>query len=766
METPPVHGGMVWGLFTFVRRPIHFPGRRKLGRIMLWRTKRKWNGSDRGRPSNSFDYYGVDQKWYFGGSWVRPIFDGGYSASTLLSIQASYITIDNLELRHVNFATASNGPGIIAAGNQTNLVIQNCFVHGWQTTASADSIHGGVIFMYSGGGVFGTGNILNNCIITNAENTGSEKPCGVAVRAWQTIENCIIHDVSSAVLFTGNIHNCTLYNISYPIGNADFDRSSGATGIYLDNSGYASNTVFCFDNYIYNTGTNAIYPNPHGQTQYIYNNVVYGVQSTQLAIEIDPYEYGSEGGGTCYVYNNTIVNYNDGAPGIHVVIRPNRLNLLSIVNNQVIYPTSGALSDAVIGNNVSILTESNNVVESVATATAQGYTMENLYAPINASDPTVGAGIPEATVFTTDILGVSRTLQAAWDIGAYQYVAAAPSAASALRSVAPGSGSVISSLSYVDAGNGALEGSGVSSQESSDTSIAASVAIPSISNAPSSWLAYVSAQAEIVGNADILTAGFVTSGNKIKSLLIRGVGPSLSGRRVVNVLNHPKLTLFDSNGNAIASATSWNPNLSAEFSEVGAFALLPNSNDAALVDSVSPGVHTAEISSSSSDSGVALLEIYDINPEDESSRIVNFSARACIGKGTDGLTGGFAVGGDRLETLLIRAIGPSLAGLGAENCLRDPVLTISDASGQTVCSTTGWGNNSIITAGPGMSTENGESDAPATSEKFIEVGAFSLIPDSADAALIISLPAGLYTAHVSGVNGETGVAMLEIYEIK
>jgi len=45
------------------------------------------------------------------------------------------------------------------------------------------------------------------------------------------------------------------------------------------------------------------------------------------------------------------------------------------------------------------------------------------------------------------------------------------------------------------------------------------------------------------------------------------------------------------------------------------------------------------------------------------------------------------------------------------------------------------------------------------------VGAYPLIPAHADSVLLVSLPPGNYSAFVSGVGGETGQAVVEIYEV-
>ena len=57
-------------------------------------------------------------------------------------------------------------------------------------------------------------------------------------------------------------------------------------------------------------------------------------------------------------------------------------------------------------------------------------------------------------------------------------------------------------------------------------------------------------------------------------------------------------------------------------------------------------------------------------------------------------------------------------------------------------------------------------DSQITAEAAL-VGAFPWnTPGSKDSALLLTLPPGAYTAQVSGVTGDTGVALVEVYEGK
>ena len=118
-----------------------------------------------------------------------------------------------------------------------------------------------------------------------------------------------------------------------------------------------------------------------------------------------------------------------------------------------------------------------------------------------------------------------------------------------------------------------------------------------------------------------------------------------------------------------------------------------------------------------------------------------------VGAGSSIMTGGFVITGNSTETVLIRAVGPTLSTFGVSGILAQPTLTVYNSSGTSVASNTIWGGGSTL------------------SSAMTQVGAFALPATSADSAALVTLPAGAYTVQVSGVNGTTGNALLEIYEV-
>src|SRR6185436_19333268 len=112
------------------------------------------------------------------------------------------------------------------------------------------------------------------------------------------------------------------------------------------------------------------------------------------------------------------------------------------------------------------------------------------------------------------------------------------------------------------------------------------------------------------------------------------------------------------------------------FASVGAFDL-PDvaSRDAALMTTIDIA-RTVHISDSTERSGVALVELYDTDPNGP-ARLVNLSARNFAGTGESALIAGFVVSGNVPKRLLIRGVGPRLAAaFGVTGALADPKVEL------------------------------------------------------------------------------------------
>lgn len=236
-----------------------------------------------------------------------------------------------------------------------------------------------------------------------------------------------------------------------------------------------------------------------------------------------------------------------------------------------------------------------------------------------------------------------------------------------------------------------------------------------------------------------LFVGFSTQGSK--DMLVRAVGPTLGAFGLGGVMEDPRIELYNAASTKVEENNDWNPSLASVFPQCGAFPLTANSRDAALRRSVS-GSHTAQIKGTGA--GIVLVEVYDTGG---TGKLVNVSARSLVGTGDDILIAGFVVDGTAAKTLLIRAVGPRMAELwGVSDVLPDPKLEIfTSPGGVKVAENDNW--NAML--------------QPVARS----VGAFDFSPGGRDAALVITLPPGNYTAQISGVGGTTGDAIVEVYEV-
>lgn len=260
-------------------------------------------------------------------------------------------------------------------------------------------------------------------------------------------------------------------------------------------------------------------------------------------------------------------------------------------------------------------------------------------------------------------------------------------------------------------------------------------------------LVNISTRVAVGGSAGTPIPGFVLSGVGTKSILVRAVGPTLAGFGVSGVMADPRLSLV--RGTAIvADNDNWLAADAPVMASVGAFAMAAGSKDAAVLASLSPGAYTAPVTAVDSGTGVALVEVYSASGS-SAATVVNASTRAHVGTGDNVLIPGFVIGGAGSLRLLIRAVGPTLAGFGVGDALADPMITLYRGT-TALAANDNW--SSAINAG-------------AVSSTAAAVGAFALANGSRDAAILASLEPGTYSAIISGVGGTTGTALVELYVV-
>ena len=240
---------------------------------------------------------------------------------------------------------------------------------------------------------------------------------------------------------------------------------------------------------------------------------------------------------------------------------------------------------------------------------------------------------------------------------------------------------------------------------------------------------------------NVLIAGIAVRGGS-KKVIVRALGPSLQFAGVPNTLADPQLSLIDSaTGNTVASNDDWESNPSQAAQLVTAGRAPTVSAESALITTLPAGNYTAIVRGFNNGTGNCLVEVFDAEPG-TGGNVINLSTRGPVGAGDNVMIAGFVIAGGQPKRVLIRATGPSLAAVGVPNVLADPQLVLNGASG-LIAFNDNWQDTQ-----PADITATGQ---PPT--------------DPREAAIVITLQPGGYTAIVRGANNTTGNAIVEVFEL-
>jgi hypothetical protein len=240
-----------------------------------------------------------------------------------------------------------------------------------------------------------------------------------------------------------------------------------------------------------------------------------------------------------------------------------------------------------------------------------------------------------------------------------------------------------------------------------------------------------------------LIAGLIVSGAEPKKVIVRGIGPSLGSAGVPGTLADPVLELYNSAGQLVARNDDWKTNQQSEIQNSG---LAPtNDLESAIVATVSPGNYTAVLRGNGTGTGVGLVDAYDL-AQGSNSHLANVSTRGFVSTGDNVMIGGFIVadkGGG--TTVVVRAIGPSLAAAGIPDAMTDPYLELHNANGSVINFNDNWMSAVLVD----------------------RIQAAHLAPtDDRESALYSTLAPGNYTAIVRGkTSSVVGVAVVEVYDL-
>lgn len=223
-------------------------------------------------------------------------------------------------------------------------------------------------------------------------------------------------------------------------------------------------------------------------------------------------------------------------------------------------------------------------------------------------------------------------------------------------------------------------------------------------------------------------------------MLLRGIGPSLTGAGVQGALQDTTLELYDSSGLLVFN-DDWRETQQAEIQATG---MAPTVDAESAIVATLPAngeIYTVVLRGAGDTTGIGVVEAYDLDPL-VNSQLANIATRALVQTGDNVLIAGTIIVGNAPQKVLVRAIGPTLPFAGT---LADPILELRDSNGVLIAGNDNW-----------RTTQ--EAEIMATT-----------IPPASDleSAILATLPAAgaSYTAVVRGVNGTTGIAVVEIYAL-
>jgi hypothetical protein len=241
--------------------------------------------------------------------------------------------------------------------------------------------------------------------------------------------------------------------------------------------------------------------------------------------------------------------------------------------------------------------------------------------------------------------------------------------------------------------------------------------------------------------------GFTITGSVAKHVLIRAIGPSLTkfGFTAAEVLADPTLEVHGPGAFGTITNNNWRDSQEAVIKADG---LAPtNDLEAAIDANLPPGAYTAIVrgNTGTPQAGICLFEVYDLETA-VPAKLSNLSTRAFVGTGNNVVIAGFVLGNNQgNDRIVVRGLGPSLSSFGIANTLADPTLELRDENGILLTADNDWQDDPVQAA---------------------EITADGLAPSNTkEAAIAATLPPGLYTAILAGLNNTQGVGTVEVYDL-
>lgn len=258
------------------------------------------------------------------------------------------------------------------------------------------------------------------------------------------------------------------------------------------------------------------------------------------------------------------------------------------------------------------------------------------------------------------------------------------------------------------------------------------------------FLLNISTRSRIQTGDNAMIGGFIITGTQTKTIIVRGLGPSLG---ISGALADPVIEVHGSFGELLGTNDNWKDALTKQQIMDSGLAP-PNDLESALWGVINPGAYTVVVRGKDNATGIGLFEVYDLDQSADSA-LANVSTRGVAQTGDDVMIGGIIVGGGTDGTpakVVVRAIGPSLPVTGA---LADPTLELRDGNGVLVAFNDNWKTR------------------PDGSSQQAEIEATTIPPtNDLESALVQTLVPDKYTAIVRGKDNTSGVALVEFFNLR
>jgi outer membrane protein assembly factor BamB len=266
-----------------------------------------------------------------------------------------------------------------------------------------------------------------------------------------------------------------------------------------------------------------------------------------------------------------------------------------------------------------------------------------------------------------------------------------------------------------------------------------------LDSGPPAPLRNISTRLQVETGDKVAIAGFIITGTDQKTVMLRGIGPTLQAAGLKAVLADPSLELHNSSGEIIATNDNWGTTqvggIISDFQDgiIRGSSIAPkDSREAAIVATLEPGPYTVILGGVNNSTGVGLIEAYDLDPS-SGSKMANISTRGFIASG-EIMIAGFIIGSKETR-ILARAMSVAVSFPG----ISDPTLELHDSNGAVVAFNDNWKD----------------------SQQF-EIEATGIAPNTElESAVLQTLSSGAYTAILRGVNATvSGGALVEIYNLQ